>query len=379
MRRKKNRISLFSIILAICILVINCPITARATTNGKTSTDAVAWATNHASNASVLDYDGAYGAQCVDLIKYYYVYLGNSAVTGNGKDYATNSLPSGWSRVQYTSGFVPQPGDIAVWTTGGGGYGHVAIVISANASTMTVVEQNWVGKYCSSRSNASTSGIWGVIRPDFAASYADLGTDFTAPILNKAAWKPIENSYTESDKPPVRIQTENGKANQLWYFSRQSDGSYMISSCQDGKYLDVRDAGTGTGVVIQTCVASGSDAQKWYLYEKDGGYIIKSKLSGYVLDLVNNDSTSGNTLQTWENNGTTAQIWAIYRGDECRLKGPTLTVTAGDSKSNTKFTWTEVYGEKEYDVKIWKGTVWEGGAYHIKWDATSGSPQRFWG
>jgi len=141
--------------------------TAFASTGGKTQSDAVAWAENHAANRSVLDHDGAYGAQCVDLIRYYYVYLGNSAVSGNGKDYATNSLPSGWSRIQYSSGFVPQPGDVAVWTTGGGGYGHVAIVTSANASTMSVVEQNWEGKYCSKRTNAKTSGIWGVIRPDF--------------------------------------------------------------------------------------------------------------------------------------------------------------------------------------------------------------------
>ena len=195
-------------------------------------------------------------------------------------------------------------------------------------------------------------------------AFADLGTDFTAPILNLAAWKPIANSYTEGDKPPVRIQVENGKAEQLWYFSRQSDGSYIISSCHDGKKLDVRDAGTGTGVVIQTCEASGSDAQKWYLYERNGGYIIKSKLSGYVLDLVNDDATSGNTLQTWEQNDTGAQIWAIYRGDECKLTGPTLSVSARNSASKTTFTWSDVYGESNYCVKIWKNKAWEGNSYH---------------
>ena len=158
MRRIVKRI--LSILLAFCLLLSIVPMSVGAATGGKTSVDAVAWAQNHAAAKSSLDYDGAYGAQCVDLIKYYYKYLGNSAVTGNGKDYATNTLPSGWKRIQYYSGFAPQPGDIAVWTTGGGGYGHVAIITSGNASTMSVVEQNWVGKYCSSRTGVSTSGIW---------------------------------------------------------------------------------------------------------------------------------------------------------------------------------------------------------------------------
>jgi hypothetical protein len=103
----------------------------------------------------------------VDLIAYYYRYLGTTTPGGNGKDYATNKLPDGWTRIQYYSGFVPQPGDIAVWTTGGGGYGHVAIVTEGNASTFSVVEQNWGHSYCTSRTKVSTSAIWGVVRPDF--------------------------------------------------------------------------------------------------------------------------------------------------------------------------------------------------------------------
>lgn len=68
-----------------------------------------------------IDYDGVYGAQCVDLIKAYYNYLGVSPVTGNGVDYTKNVLPNGWLRIQ---GVKPQKGDILVYT---GDYGHVAI------------------------------------------------------------------------------------------------------------------------------------------------------------------------------------------------------------------------------------------------------------
>ena len=111
-----------------------------------------------------MDYDGAYGAQCVDLIKYYYKYLGvANYARGNGKDYATNSLPPGWTRIK---GAVPQKGDILVYTSGGGGYGHVAIAESTNVSW----HQNFNGKYVrkiSGNYNTIHVGYWGIIRPNF--------------------------------------------------------------------------------------------------------------------------------------------------------------------------------------------------------------------
>lgn len=183
---------------------------------------------------------------------------------------------------------------------------------------------------------------------------ADLGTDFSAVIFNKAAWMPIENCHYEGEKPPVRLSNENSCANQQWRFFRQSDGSYKIASCYDGKYLDVRDANTGSGAVIQTCVDTGHDAQKWFLYEENGGYRIISKLSGYALDLVNNNAIAGNTLQTYAYNGSGAQIWSIYRGEDRSLSGPTMTVTPGTESKDTVFTWGDVYGEKQYNLWIWK-------------------------
>lgn len=111
-----------------------------------------------------MDFDNYAGAQCVDLIKYYYNYLGvPNYAKGNGKDYATNSLPPGWQRIK---GAVPQRGDILVYTSGGGGYGHVAIAESISVSW----HQNFNGKYVRKISgNYKTIhvGYWGVIRPVF--------------------------------------------------------------------------------------------------------------------------------------------------------------------------------------------------------------------
>lgn len=50
---------------------------------------------------------------------------------------------------------------------------------------------------------------------------------------------------------------------------------------------------------------------------------------------------------------------------------PTLTVSTGNSSIETTFSWNTVEGATEYDVKIWKGTVWEGDAYLVEWGASN--------
>lgn len=239
------------------------------------------------------------------------------------------------------------------------------------------LSSSWLGynyEYSQEKILNNVTAYWYVSGYNIANnSVSDIGTDFTAPILNTAAWKVLENCYTEGDKPPVRIAAyESTYANQLWYFSRQSDGSYKISSCYDGKYLDVRDANMGAGAVIQTCVDSGSDAQKWYISNVNGSYVLRSKLSGYVVDLINNDATGGNQIQTWNYNGSNAQIWSIYKGDESKLSAPVVTVNPGTSDSQTYFAWKDVYGEKGYHLRIWQGSSTTGSAYLTKGNVLSG-------
>ncbi|MBP3320996.1 MAG: RICIN domain-containing protein [Clostridia bacterium] len=261
----------------------------------------------------------------------------------------------------------------------GSSYGKVGSIPSGATVTVTKasgtgssdwahVEYNGVSGYASMQYLSQVQGSDAIFE---GMHPIDLGADFTAVILNYEYWKPIENSYIEGDKPPIRIGVENNCANQVWRFTRQSDGSYRIASCYDGKYMDVRDASTEPCTVVQTCVETSSDAQKWYIYERSDGYVFKSKLNDYVLDLKNNDSATGTILQTYGWNGSGAQQWAIYRGDECKLSDPELT-TVQKPTGEVVFYWTNVYGEKGYDIKIWRDELWEGEAYHIEWGVSSG-------
>lgn len=103
-----------------------------------------------------IDFDGAYGDQCMDLMHQYCVeVLGltdgrilsapaakdvwNTNVYGKDKFTAIINTPTG----------VPNKGDIILFGTEVGPYGHVAIVISATVNSFVSFDQNWNGhQYC---------------------------------------------------------------------------------------------------------------------------------------------------------------------------------------------------------------------------------------
>ena len=133
----------------------------------KTADDGIAWCRAKVGTSVGYD-DGSGEYQCVEFIQGYYEYLGVSKARGNGCDYATNALPSGWSRVQ---GGVPQKGDILVYSgTSSNPYGHVAIY----ESDWVTYHQNWlrhpyVERITTVRYNklSNSETYWGYIRPNW--------------------------------------------------------------------------------------------------------------------------------------------------------------------------------------------------------------------
>ena len=169
MRKAKG--ALLIAILALFVVLV-FPISSNATSVSQSS--AVDWAKSKVGSG--LDYDGAYGNQCVDFIYYYYSYLGVSPVGGNACDYSSNALPAGWTRI--SSNIIPQPGDIAVWKTyyndgvySTGWAGHVGIVVSGNSSTFSTIHQNFNGyTTCIQSNNIPTAILDCVIRPNFSST-----------------------------------------------------------------------------------------------------------------------------------------------------------------------------------------------------------------
>uniref|UniRef100_UPI003FD86112 dockerin type I domain-containing protein n=1 Tax=Ruminococcus sp. TaxID=41978 RepID=UPI003FD86112 len=111
---------------------------------------------------------------------------------------------------------------------------------------------------------------------------------------------------------------------------------------------------------------NNSTAQHWYISSENGGYVFIPKCAiNSVMDLTGGSTTDGNNIQLYEYNGTAAQIFAIYGQDDVQLKSAVLSVTPGNSKTNTAFNWTKTYGESYYSLKIWNGKELVGEPYYI--------------
>lgn len=101
-------------------------------------------------NGKKWDFDGSYGAQCVDLFRFYVRDVMESpqpkGVTG-AKDFWTAyptdpNLNKYFDRIENTPTGVPSPGDVMIWGSKYGQYGHIAIVTEADVNAFTALSQN---------------------------------------------------------------------------------------------------------------------------------------------------------------------------------------------------------------------------------------------
>ena len=195
---------LLSIMLALVMLFsITAGIDFSAFATSKSSSNAINWVKSKVGTA--IDYDGYYGSQCVDLILAYYNYLGVATVGGNGCDYATNKLPSGWTR---TKGGTPKTGDILVYA-GGTEYGHVAIY----ESNSSLYHQNAGGKV-KQEAKKYTSIVaydggkyWGCIHPNFSGTTPMVTTpSVTVDAISKLTHTSVRLNFTAKNPSKVTIK-----------------------------------------------------------------------------------------------------------------------------------------------------------------------------
>ena len=164
-----------------------------------------------AYNGKATDYDGAYGAQCVDLIKVYLdkIFGIKPGSWGNAKYYWINfskhsELTKNFTKIKNTASFVPQKGDIMVWDGDvGNGCGHVAICTGeGDTHNFYSYDQNWNGKEMH-KVKHNYDNVYGVLRPKDQSKIT--GSSSTS---NKGAYVPsvkwtngstTETVYSRSD------------------------------------------------------------------------------------------------------------------------------------------------------------------------------------
>ena len=287
--------------------------------------EALNWAKSQINKS--LDYDGKYGAQCVDLIAYYYQYLGTRTPGGNAEKYRSNALPSGWTRVYGDY----QPGDIGVWkpSYSYNGYstsslGHVGIITSLSGSNFYAVNQNFSNQSYCTENRFPVQVLACAIRPDFSST-------------------PTPLYYTNIVSYDIQAHNVNIKGD------INNPGRYTVSEV--GAYIwDSK----GNLVVnhVETC-----------------GY--NYKVINQNLDVVKEALASG--LQMGEN--FTFQLWASANGQRyVSDKGWFTTLFEAAENDRPELT-VDVSGEK---VKFqWNSVSWSD-AYNLRIQDTAGKDYTQW-
>lgn len=96
---------------------------------------------------------GQYCGECLSLAKDYIKkrYGINPPPSGSGSAYGywsnfPNPLSTIFKKVANTPTGVPKAGDIMIWGTGVGKYGHISIFVEGTASSFRSFDQNWGGR-----------------------------------------------------------------------------------------------------------------------------------------------------------------------------------------------------------------------------------------
>lgn len=132
-------------------------------------------------NGKGIDWDGYYGYQCFDLAHFYAVKVVGKDIPAKpaAKD-LWNVEITGYKKIANTPDGVPQKGDIIIWGTGIGAWGHVAIFVAGNTSSFTSFDQNFpTGSLCHIQQHDYT-GVLGWFHP-----LSSPASDPTEPIKTK--------------------------------------------------------------------------------------------------------------------------------------------------------------------------------------------------
>lgn len=303
----------FLIVFLSALMVVITPAIASAT--DKTRDEALAWAQSQVGKA--LDYDGAYGAQCVDLIKYYYAYLGVTPVLGNGCDYATNALPDGWQRLQ---GATPEPGDILVYSgTTSNPAGHVAIYESDYSHyNQNVSGKQWVVK-CTWH-YAAYEPYWGVIRPNFAGKETP----------SQVNW-PDVTPGNEGSNTIISWSAATNATDYDVYIYKQGDSSYYhFGNTKSTSYSVLLPAGTYEVEVVSCNKSNGSNVYAGNAHRTTFTVIGTPTIKSNVTYMHTNDSA----IISW-NAVSNADHYTYYLTEYPTGYAYTTNTATGDTKNNS--------------------------------------------
>ena len=158
-------------------------------------------------------------------------------------------------------------------------------------------------------------------------------------------------ALTAGNGTKIYFEEKNSdKLEQKWIFKSLGADTYSVISVRDGKCLDVSNAKTEDGTIVQKYSGNGTTAQKFKLYKtklgaeelEDGIYVIHSALnSSRVLDVSGGSVLSDANVQLYTANGTAAQQFIVKRSSNgtysiySNKSGMAVTVKDGKNANGT--------------------------------------------
>ncbi|MGN0465073.1 MAG: RICIN domain-containing protein [Lachnospiraceae bacterium] len=142
----------------------------------------------------------------------------------------------------------------------------------------------------------------------FLDTKVNMGTNFCAYIINTAGW-----IHATNDNGDVRAYSETGKENQIWYFERQTDGSYKITSYEDGKCMEACDLKSSGSMNVKVNNWNGSSSQRWFLYGIEGKYKLRAASQDKVLALYGKNLADGTNIELAQYTGQNGQLFHISK------------------------------------------------------------------
>lgn len=165
------------------------------------------------------DFDGAYGGQCVDLFRFYckeVLDINQPRSVQGAADFWQNyetdpNLKNNFLKIKNTPDFLPQPGDVMLWTRrAGGGYGHVAIILEATLSEFISLDQNWPTLSKVTKTTHDYVNVYGVLRPLQTTEGNTTPGKYSEEEMTKVRLERDENhnKYVEQKQRADSLQTE---------------------------------------------------------------------------------------------------------------------------------------------------------------------------
>ena len=244
--------------------------------------------------------------------------------------------------------------------------------IKNGSSGKILIPKNATGSCLDISNNGSAVGtnaqIWaqaGVPAQEFSIytqsnipNFINFGDDFYANIIKASTWSTLVNK-----NPNLEVGGEGeAEGSDIWHFRRMKDGTYIIQSLFDGKYLDVEKFSNQKGANLHCYDYTGASNQRWYLtLGKNGKVLIPKNATGLCLDVFNDGSDAGTNAQLWEPNGTTAQEFNVYKEDTIKLG------TANVTLSNNNYIYDGKEKKPDVTVKYGYATLQQGTDYTVEY------------